>query len=214
MRATLVAVAGIALLTPLAPRAATTQDAPAAPGTRGSAAPKGGAAAKPAPSPAAKDLSRALLSSDEWNKLLDRYSSSLSGQLTQSLQAQKEPVPDDLQANLRRELGQKLPYDQAVNAQASALANHFSSDELKQAAKFYASPTGKKVLAELPQALSELGDELQGQLATTVPEIVARVAPKALPGSDSSTGSGAAPGPDGGAPGAGGMAPEETPSAK
>lgn len=190
MRAVLVAVLGFAVLAPLTPRAA-------APDPSGAGTP----AAKPTP-PEARALSKALLTNQEWEQLLDRYSASLGGQLTQSLQAQKQPVPTDLQANLRRELGQKLSYESAVDAQAKALANHFSADEMKQAATFYASAVGKKVLTQLPQALSELGDELQGQLATTVPEIVARIAPKALgssEGGDSSTGSGA-PSPDGSAP--------------
>jgi hypothetical protein len=209
MKAMLVAVVGIAALAlPAAgaekgaaggSAAAGSSASGSSPGAKGSAS---AAPAKPTP-PAARDLSRALLTSDEWSRLLDRYSASLTGQLTQSLQAQKEPVPGDLQGNLRKKLGEKLPYDQAVDAQAKALANHFTADELKQAATFYSSPTGKKVLTQLPQALSELGDELQGQLATTVPEIVSQVAPKALgpghgDGSATGTGSGA-PSPDGSA---------------
>jgi hypothetical protein len=203
MRALLAAVVGIAVLAQpvaAAEKGSAGGGATAAPGAKGSAS--ASPATKPTP-PAARDLSRALLTSDEWNRLLDRYSASLTGQLTQSLQAQKEPVPTDLQGNLRKRLGEKLPYDQAIDTQAKALANHFTSDELKQAASFYSSPAGKKVLTELPQALSELGDELQGQLATTVPEIVAQVAPKALgPGHGAETGTGSgAPAPDGSAGG-------------
>jgi len=147
-----------------------------------STAPKAGTASKPPP-PAARDLAKALLTEDQWNKVLDSYASSLSGQVSQSLLSNGEKVPEDLRSTLRAELGKALPYQQTIQAQAEALSKELTPDELKRTAQFYSSPLGRKVLEKLPEAQASVAQQLQGRLATAVPEIVNRVAPKAMQGS-------------------------------
>lgn len=161
-----------------------------------------GAAAKPPA--AATELARALLSREQWGRVLDSYAGSLTGQISQSLQASGEKVPDDLRAKLRGELDRAVPYQQTVDAQAAQLAKALSPDELKRTASFYASPLGKKVLEKLPEVQAVVAQQLQAKLATTVPEIINRLAPKAMAGSPH----GGAGGPHGGGPpgGAGGDA--------
>ena len=144
--------------------------------------PKAGTASKPPP-PAARDLAKALLTEDQWNKVLDSYASSLSGQVSQSLLSSGEKVPEDLRPTLRAELGKALPYQQTIQAQAEALSKELTPDELKRTAQFYSSPLGRKVLEKLPEAQASVAQQLQGRLATAVPEIVNRVAPKAMSGS-------------------------------
>jgi hypothetical protein len=167
---------------------------PAAP-PKAETAPKAAAPAKP-PSPAARDLARALLTQEQWNKVLDSYASSLAGQISQALLSSGEKVPDDLKGKLRSELNKTLPYQTTIDAQAQALARELTPDELKRTAQFYSSPLGRKVLEKLPEAQSSVAQELQGRLATAVPEIVNRIAPKAMAGSPrgGGTGSGGAGG--------------------
>jgi hypothetical protein len=158
-------------------------------GEPGAAAPKPRAAV---PSPAARELSRALLPQQQWDRLLDSYASSLSGHVSQALMSRGEKVPDGLQASIRTELGNRLRYEQTVDAQAEALAGQLSPDELKKAVAFYSSPAGKKVVEKLPEAQAETGEDLQQRLATAVPEILQRVAPGALAPPDGSQGGGEA----------------------
>jgi hypothetical protein len=165
---------------------------------------------------AAHDLARALLTSEQWSKVLDSYASSLAGQISQALLSKGEKVPDDLRGKLRDELGKTLPYQDTIEAQATALAKELSPDELRKTATFYASPVGRKVLDKLPEAQSAVAQQLQARLATAVPEIVNRLAPSAMagpkpggpPGGGSGTGStggGAGPAPGGAPEGAGPM---------
>lgn len=149
-----------------------------------------GSAAKPPA--AATDLARALLTADQWGKVLEGYASSLAGQISQALLAAGEKVPDDLKGKLRGELEKTLPYQQTLQAQAEALAGKLTPDELRKAAAFYGSPLGRKVLDQLPQAQSAVAQQLQARLATAVPEIVTRLAPKAMQGSPHGGGPGAA----------------------
>ena len=82
--AALAAVATLAVA-PVGSFAQGTEATPTPKGDEGpSTTPKAGTASKPPP-PAAKDLARALLTEDQWNKVLDSYASSLSGQVSQSL---------------------------------------------------------------------------------------------------------------------------------
>jgi hypothetical protein len=145
-----------------------------------------------APSPAARELSRALLPQQQWDRLLDSYASSLTGHVSQALVSRGEKVPDGLQASIRTELGNRLRYEQTVDTQAEALAGQLSPDELKKAVAFYSSPAGKKVVEKLPEAQAETGEDLQQRLATAVPEILQRVAPGALAPPDGSQGGGEA----------------------
>jgi hypothetical protein len=144
------------------------------------------------PPAAARELARALLPQERWDRLLDSYASSLSAQVSQALLSRGEPVPDGLQAKLRSELGDRLQYQQTIDAQAKALASEFTHDELKKTAAFYSTPAGKKMLEKLPEAQEAVGQELQARLNTAVPEILQRIAPKALAAPDSAQSSGEA----------------------
>jgi hypothetical protein len=181
----------------------------AVPPDAGAAAPPK-AAQGPAPSTQGRQLSRALVSQKTWNSLLDRSAEGLSSAVSRSLTAKGEKVPADLQATIRTELGKSMRYEEAVDAQATALQKRFSPAELEQAAKFYDSALGKKMLTELPAAQGEVGDQLQERLTSVVPEIIHRVAPGAMGGS----GSPATPGKPGAPPtGTGGGTGELGPDA-
>jgi hypothetical protein len=182
----------LAALLPVSAGGQSAEPAPPREAPPGATAP-GAAAAEPrapAASPIARELSRALLPQREWDRLLDSYASSLSEQVSRALLSRGETVPDGLQAEIRSELGDRLRYEQTVDAQAQALAGQLSADELKKAAAFYATPAGKKVVEKLPEAQAETGEDLQQRLATAVPEILQRVAPSALAPPDAAPGGG------------------------
>jgi hypothetical protein len=183
MRASIpVAFLAVSLLaTPSRSSAESTASPPKSTESPGAAAPqsKSLAPAKP-PSDQARALSRALVPQQSWERLLDRSADGLSEAVSRSLQAKGEKVPDNLRTTLRNELAKDMKYGEAVDAQASALEKRFTGDEMSKAAAFYSSPLGKKMLDKLPEAQSEVGDQLQERLATVVPGILQRVAPSAL----------------------------------
>lgn len=147
------------------------------------------------PSDQARALSRALVPEPNWERLLDRSADGLSDAVSRSLTAKGEKVPEDLKTNLRKELGKDMKYAEAIDAQAQALDKRFSGDELQKATAFYASPLGKKMLDRLPDAQSEVGDQLQQRLAAVVPGILQRVAPSAIGGPPGPGASGTGEGP-------------------
>lgn len=208
---------------PQATPAPKAEPAPqATPAPRAEATPKTGAAPKAAPAKpppaAAFELARALLTSEQWAKVLDSYASSLSGQISQKLLSEGEKVPDDLRGKLLAELQKTLPYHETVQAQAGALAKELTPEELRKTAAFYSSALGHKVLERLPDAQAEVAQQLQGRLATAVPEIVNRLAPKAMaagPRGATGNGTGSAGSTSGGAAGGAPPAhPGQTPPAQ
>jgi hypothetical protein len=175
----------------------------------------GGAKERTQAPAAAQDLARALVSNEEWNRVLDEYASGLAGHVADSLTAHGDTVPEDLEPSIRKQLGQELPYDHVVDVHAQALAKQFTNDELKKAASFYGSPLGKKVSQGVPKAQSELGKDLQARLAAAVPQIVKRVAPSAIPGGEPDAGSSRAGAPGGASseppkPGSSGASPGDS----
>lgn len=173
------AIALLAALSSLATAAPPQEPAPAKPGAA-AGAPGAGSSSETAPSRQARALSRALVPKQTWDRLLDRSADGLSEAVSHSLSTKGAKVPNGLHDNIRRELGQSMKYESAVDTQAQALQKRFTSDEMDSAAKFYGSPVGQKMLQRLPEAQSEVGDVLQQQLAVVVPDILHRVAPGAM----------------------------------
>ncbi len=204
MRTVLLAATALLAAAPSLPRPAPPQDAAQGGPAAAPSSPAAGTA-KPAapPSSQARAMSRALVPKQTWDRLLDRSAQGLSAAVSRSLAGKGSKVPNDLQGSIRRELAQNMKYDSAIDTQAQALQKRFTPQEMETAARFYSSPVGQKVLQQLPEAQTEVGSQLQEQLATVVPEIVQRVAPDAA----SPGGADGGPVPQGGAPSAGSRVP-------
>jgi hypothetical protein len=180
MMRTLAALAILALA--LAPSVAVAQAA-AQPGSAGKerqSAPAARAPSKPEASPvapAARGLAQALTTQDAWDDILDGYANGLAGQISGALSATGKESPPDLGDEVRRELGEAVSYDQAVDMQARALSGRFSADELRALETFYRSGPGRKLLDALPEIAAQVNDELRARLSERVPAIVERHAP-------------------------------------
>jgi hypothetical protein len=176
---TFAALAVLALAPGVASGQAPAQPAPAGQG-RPQSAPAARPAAKPATpvvAPAARGLAQALTTREAWDDILDGYANGLSGQIAGALSATGKEAPPELREEVRRELGEAVSYDQAVDMQARALAGRFSSDELRTLETFYRSGPGRKLLDALPEIASQVNDELRARLSERVPGIVERHAP-------------------------------------
>jgi hypothetical protein len=178
MLRTLSALALLALAPAVATGQSPAQPAPAGQG-RGKSAPAS-APSKPGASvvaPSARGLAQALTTRDAWNDILDGYANGLAGQIAGALSATGKEAPPELRGEIRRELGEAVSYDQAVDMQARALAGRFSADELRALETFYRSGPGRKLLDALPEIASQVNDELRARLSERVPGIVERHAP-------------------------------------
>lgn len=173
------AALAILALAPAASGQAPAQPAPAGQG-RPQSAPAARPAAKPATpvvAPAARGLAQALTTREAWDDILDGYANGLAGQIAGALSATGKEAPPELRGEIRRELGEAVSYDQAVDMQARALAGRFSADELRALETFYRSGPGRKLLDALPEIASQVNDELRARLSERVPGIVERHAP-------------------------------------
>jgi uncharacterized protein len=165
---------------------ARAAEAPARPTEKG---PGGGEpAAKPPPQ--ARDLAQALTTRETWEEILDAYTASLAGQMAAALAATGNEPPADLREKVRKDLGDAVRYEEALDLQARALAGRFSGNELRELARFYQSGPGRKLLDVLPEVSAQVNDDLQERVSRHVPGIVERHAPALARGAEEKGASG------------------------
>jgi hypothetical protein len=182
---------------------ASPPPSPGAPSAKGGAAQggTGGAAtqgptgnAAPKPSPSAERVARELTTQPSWNETIGAYATSLSTQISAALKSQGGDPPQDVEQRVRSGLDKAIGYDEVVRLQAQALAGRFSEDELRTIQKFYESPTGRKLVVELPGVSRQVIDVVQERISAAIPHIVKDVAPSLARGKAGSAEEGTAPG--------------------
>lgn len=70
----------------------------------------------------------------------------------------KDKLPPDFEAQMNRSMEDALkgmPYDEMLEAMVPAYQKHFTKSDLDALTAFYGSPTGQKVLRELPAIMGE-----------------------------------------------------------
>jgi len=132
----------------------------------------------------ARDLARALTSKQTWDGILDSYTASLFAQMSGALTAKGRQPPDGLREKVRADLEEAVPYDQALDMHASALAIRFSENELSEIERFYRSAAGKKLLDVLPEVSQQVNEELRERLAQRIAAIVERHVPELAAGEE------------------------------
>src|SRR4249919_1337971 len=107
-----------------------------------------------------------LLDSMDMKTLLDgAIEASLDSQISQS------PEMAPYKEIMRAFCAKYMSYDALRPKLVSAYASEFSASELSEAAAFYATPTGKKILSKLPTLLSKGAEIGQEAVKGHIPEL-------------------------------------------
>jgi hypothetical protein len=136
------------------------------------------AAESAAPSPAARDVAKLLISDQTFSAMLDSYAAGMSDQLGAMLQHGKAEVPKDLKAKIRADLAKTLSYVEVTELQAAELAKRFTSDELQALAVFYKGSLGQKLLKEFPAFASDVDRQIRQKLDAKASAIMDQYVPK------------------------------------
>jgi hypothetical protein len=70
----------------------------------------------------------------------------------------KDKLPRDFEVRMNKmedDLMRSLPFDEMMQAMVPTYQKHFTKGELAALAEFYGSPTGQKILREMPAIMSE-----------------------------------------------------------
>lgn len=82
----------------------------------------------------------------------------LSAPIQKMFELNKDKLPSDYVAQMHQQLEatlRNLPWDDILQAMIPAYEKHFSKSDLEALTAFYSTPSGQKILSEMPSATAE-----------------------------------------------------------
>jgi hypothetical protein len=121
-----------------------------------------GFAQTPADAPATKeDVERyfqAVHSHDMMLKMMDAMSQPMHQSAHDQCEKDKDRLPADCEERINKMLDamtKELPFDEMMQSMVPAYQKHFTKGDMDALIAFYSTPTGQKVLQELPAVMGE-----------------------------------------------------------
>jgi hypothetical protein len=121
-----------------------------------------GLAQTTADTPATKeDVERyfqAVHSHDMMLKMVETMSKSRHAMAHEQCQRDKDKLPADCEARINKmmdDMMNAMPFDEMMQAMVPAYQKHFTKGDMDALIGFYSTPTGQKMLQELPAVMSE-----------------------------------------------------------
>lgn len=115
-----------------------------------------------AESPASKeDVQRYLdvmHSREMMSKILDAMAKPMHQMMHEQYQRDKDKLPSDFEARTNKMIDDYLrqfPWDEILQSMVPVYQKHFTKGDIDQLVAFYSSPTGQKLLKELPAITGE-----------------------------------------------------------
>lgn len=110
----------------------------------------------------AMQLSRLVLSKDSYSAMIKQVMQGM-------IQASGQPADAATQSKLEAVILEALPYDEMLQNNAKVYGSRFKDSELKDIIAFYKTPTGAKLVKELPNISGDVG------------KLVGKIIPERLP---------------------------------
>jgi hypothetical protein len=121
-----------------------------------------GLAQNPADQPATKaDIDRyleAIHSHEMMDQMIVAMSKPIQKMLHEQYEKNKDKLPPDFEARSGKELERMLkdmPWDEMLEAMVPAYQKHFTRGDMDALTAFYSSPTGQKVMREMPGLMAD-----------------------------------------------------------
>lgn len=118
--------------------------------------------------PATKEDIQRYLDVMHSHEMMQKMAESMSQQMRQMLHQEflkdKEKLPPDVEDQMNKlmdELFRDMPWDEMMQAMIPAYQKHLTRGDVNQLVAFYSSPTGQKLLREMP---SMMADAMQGMM--------------------------------------------------
>ena len=124
--------------------------------------------AKKAPSAVAMELSKLALPQSTYDQMV----SQMTQGMLQGSQASGATPPADAAQKLTRVVKEALPYAEMLQFNAQVYGERFSDKELGDIIAFYKTPTGSKVVREMPGIMQEVGLKVGEILPQRMPELM------------------------------------------
>ena len=92
------------------------------------------------------------------DQMMDAMSEPIHKMLHEEFEKDKDKLPPDFEAKESKkadEMFRNMPWDEMLQAMVPAYQKHFTKRDMETLVAFYSTPTGQKVLRELPAIMSE-----------------------------------------------------------
>jgi uncharacterized protein len=113
-------------------------------------------------------LSRIVLSEELYAATVTQMTQGM----IQSARASGSELPPDLATKLQVVVKEALPHQELLQFNAQVYANHFNDKELTDILAFYKTPTGSKMVRELPGITQEVAQKVGTLLPQRLPELM------------------------------------------
>jgi len=104
-----------------------------------------------APKDAARELTQLVMPKDGYQKMMQQMSEGMVDGMSRS----GAQMPKDFPAKMMAVVLEALPYDEQIAFMTKLYASRFSEAELRDMVTFYKTPTGSKLVRELPGIMRE-----------------------------------------------------------
>ncbi len=140
-----------------------------------------GLAQTAADAPASKeDVERyfqAVHSHDMMLKMVEAMSKSRHQMAHEQCEKDKDRLPADCEARINKmmdDMMNKMPFDEMMQAMVPAYQKHFTKGDMDALIAFYSTPTGQKMLQQLPAVMTEGMDAMMPILRKNVERMTER----------------------------------------
>jgi hypothetical protein len=116
----------------------------------------------------ALSLSKLVLTDEIYSQMLEQMSAGIA----QSMTAAGGKLPPDFAEKLAMVVREALPRKDVLEFNAQAYGSRFSDAELQQILDFYKTPTGAKLVRELPSLMREAMVKVGGLLPQRLPALM------------------------------------------
>jgi hypothetical protein len=113
-----------------------------------------------------------MLPRDAYRQTIQQMAQQIAQSFAQSAQSAGQAPPPDLVKKMESVVAEALPYDEQIQFTADVYRKRFSEPELGELVKFYKTPTGVKLVKELPGITQDLGTKLGTLLPERLPKIL------------------------------------------
>jgi len=111
-------------------------------------------------------------------KVVDAMSKPLHQMVHDQCEKDKDKLPPDCEVQLNKIMDgmwKQMPWDEMLEAMVPAYQKHFTKGDIDALVGFYGSPTGQKVLREMPAMMAEAMESMMPIMRKQIDEMTQRI---------------------------------------
>lgn len=116
----------------------------------------------------ALSLSKIMLTDEMYSQMLEQ----MSAGIVQSMAGAGGKLPPDFSEKMGKVMREALPRSDLLQFNAQVYGSRFSEAELQQIIDFYKTPTGSKILREMPSVMRDVMLKVGGLLPQRLPALM------------------------------------------